>query len=336
MRFESYEWFPALWALPALLAVSIVTMVGARSRLARFADERLLALLTPGRSVPRRVVKDAIVLVALAFLILTLARPQWNPTPAEVSRRGRDVAFLIDVSRSMLAEDLAPNRLERAKLWVRDTLSVARGDRVAIVAFAGTAVTKCPLTNDYGFARLALDDLSPASVSRGGTLIGDALRLTLAEVFNTREDTLKDIILITDGEDHESFPVEAARAAALSGVRIIAVGIGDEEKGTPIPITDENGRRTNLTYQGAAILSILDGATLRAMAEATPGGVYLPVQTGTIELDTVYENLVRRAAQRDYRSAPAVRYEEKYQFFLAVALGLLIVETLINERRRPL
>lgn len=333
MRFESYEWLSALWALPVLGAIVVFALVRGRTLLQRFVEHGLLPSMAGSRSSARRVVKWSIALSGLGFAIVALARPQWNPQPQEIQQRGRDVVFLIDVSRSMLAEDLAPNRLERAKLWVRDTLKVMRGDRVAIVPFAGTAVVKCPLTHDYGFARMALDDLSPSSVARGGTLIGDAVRLTLSEVFDTQEASFKDIILITDGEDQESFPVDAAKAAGDAGVRIIAVGIGDETQGKPIPITDARGRQTFLTFNGEQVLSRLDGQTLREMATASNGGSYLPVGTGTIELDRMYEKLVRQAEQRELASAEAVQYEEKFQIFLALAVGLLLLELLIKERR---
>lgn len=333
MRFESYEWLSALWVLPVLAGAIIFALVRGRALLQRFVESDLLASMAGSRSPGRRAFKWLLALIGLGFAIVALARPQWNPQPQEIQKRGRDVVFLIDVSRSMLAEDLAPNRLERAKLWVRDTLKIMRGDRVAIVAFAGTAVVKCPLTFDYGFARMALDDLSPASVSRGGTLIGDALRLTLSEVFDTDEASFKDVILITDGEDQESFPVEAAKAAGDAGVRIIAVGIGDETQGKPIPITDGNGRQTFLTYNGERVLSRLDGQTLREMATASNGGSYLPVGTGTIELDRMYERLVRQAEQRELSTTEAVQFEEKFQIFLAVAIGLLFLELAISERK---
>lgn len=334
MRFESYTWLPALWVLPLLVAASVYALLRSRALLCRFIDTGLLESMAGSRSSFRRAAKWLLILGALAGVILALARPQCNPQPQEVRKRGRDVVFLIDVSRSMLAEDLAPNRLERAKLWVRDTLKVIRSDRVAVVAFAGTAVVKCPLTHDYGFARMALDDLSPSSVSRGGTLIGDALRLTLSEVFDTKEASFKDIILITDGEDQESFPVEAAKVAGEAGVRIIAIGIGDEFQGKPIPITDSRGRKMFLTFDGQQVLSRLDGQTLREMASASNGGSYLPVGTGTIELDRMYERLVSQADQRELNAAEAIRFDEKFQIFLAFAIGLLCVEMLIGERRK--
>ena len=154
----------------------------------------------------RRYWKLGLLLFSFVFLILACTRPGWNPSPKSIQRKGRDVVFLLDVSKSMLAEDLAPNRLQRAKLAILDCIERLQGDRVAVVAFAGTAVVKCPLTLDYGYFRMMLESVTTDSVSRGGTLIGDALRKTLEDVFDDQERQFKDIILITDGEDHDSFP----------------------------------------------------------------------------------------------------------------------------------
>lgn len=324
----------ALWALPVVAAVIGYSLYRRSVLLRRLADAKLLPELAASASHVRPVLKSILLLGALGAITFGLARPQWNATPQEIKRLGRDVCFVVDVSRSMLAEDLAPSRLERTKMWVRDALSGVRGDRVAIVAFAGSAVVKCPLTHDYGFARMALDNLSPDSVNRGGTLIGDAIRLATREVFDTDEASHKDIILITDGEDMDSFPVEAARAAGEAGIRIIAIGIGDENVGTRIPITDEFGRQSFVTHEGKPVMSRLDAQTLRQVALASRGGQYLNVSTGTIELDKVYEQLIRQAQQREMATTETIRYEEKFQIFLGLALGLVFMEGLISGRRR--
>ncbi len=333
MRFESPDWLLSLWAAPVLALIALWALSRRAAQIRRFIDVSLLPRVVPGLSFGRPLTRAFLLIAALAFVGVALARPQWNPRPQEVIRKGRDVCFLIDVSRSMLAEDLAPNRLERAKLWVLDAMSVLRGDRVAIVPFAGTAVVKCPLTHDYGFARMALADLSPTSVARGGTLIGDALRAVLSEVFETDEPSFRDVILITDGEDHESFPVEAAKALGEAGIRLIAIGVGDETQGRPIPITDDQGRQRPLTYQGQTVQSRLDGQTLREMVNATPGGTYFNVATGTIELDKVYKRLIQQAEQKEMAGLQQMRYDERFQIFLAAALLLLLLEGFINDRR---
>jgi len=333
VRFETPEWLLSLWAAPVLVIIALWAVSRRTAQVRRFVEESLRLRIAPGMSATRPMIRALLLVTSLALVGVALSRPQWNPRPQEVVRKGRDVCFLIDVSRSMLAEDLAPNRLERSKLWVLDAMSILRGDRVAIVPFAGTAVVKCPLTHDYGFARMSLADVSPSSVARGGTLMGDALRTVLAEVFESEEPSFKDVILITDGEDHESFPVEAAKGLAQAGVRLIAIGVGDETQGRPIPITDEQGRQRLLTYQGQTVYSKLDGPTLREMVGATPGGVYFNVATGTIELDKVYKRLIQQAEQKEMAGLEQIRYDERFQIFLAAALVLLFLEGLINERR---
>lgn len=335
MRLGDYQWLNALWLIPALVVLMSIGARSARRGFDRFIDGDVLRQrMSPDASATRRWTKNAVILIALACLSIGLARPQWNAQVREMVREGRDVVFVIDVSRSMLAEDLAPNRLERSKIWVRDVIDTLNGDRVALVAFAGSAVVKCPLTHDYGFFQFALEDLSPGSVSRGGTLIGDAIRLTLEEVFDTEEAKYRDIILITDGEDHDSFPVEAAKAAGEHGIRIIALGIGDENEGRRIPITDEDGRLTYVQYDGKDVFTRLDGETLRGMALASHHGRYLNVSTGNIELDSVYEDLVKQAEQYEMKASTIMQYDEKFQIFLGLALILLVTEECISARRR--
>jgi Ca-activated chloride channel family protein len=234
----------------------------------------------------------------------------------------------------MLAEDLAPNRVERAKLAIQDAVDKLEGDRVGLVVFAGSALVKCPLTHDYGFFRLMLDDVSTDSISRGGTMIGDAIRKTLDEVYDDQYKQFKDLVLITDGEDHDSFPFEAAEAAGERGVRIIAIGLGDENEGQRIPITDEQGRKTFVKYEGKEVWTRLDADTLRRMVNVTPGGKYLNVSTGTIDLGSVYKQLIASAEKKELESRTVKKYHEKFQIFLFVAFALLLGDMIISERKR--
>jgi Ca-activated chloride channel family protein len=272
--------------------------------------------------------------MASFLIVVSLTRPAWNPKPETVERKGRDIVFVLDVSRSMMAEDLKPTRLERAKLAIRDLVDKLGGDRVALVAFAGTSAVKCPLTQDYGFFRMMLDDTGPESISRGGTLIGDALRKTSDEVYSDRLKRYKDIILITDGEDHDSFPVEAAKEVGERGIRLIAIGLGDEKEGQRIPVVNDKGERTFLSYQGHEVWTRLGADTLRKMVDSTPGGRYLNVATGTFDLGAIYQDLVASAEKRDLESMTISRYEEKFQIFLGAAILLLLAEMGVNERKK--
>ncbi len=334
MRFGNLSYLYLLWIIPLLGIFYLYVFHWKRKALEAFASAHLLPHLNISVNTARQKGKAVLLILVFALLVFSLTRPAWNPKPQKIERRGRDVVFLLDVSRSMLAEDLKPNRLERAKIAIRDVLDILEGDRVALVTFAGTAVVKCPLTLDYGFFRLALEDTSVESISRGGTLIGDAIRKTTQEVFDDPVKKFKDIILITDGEDHDSFPVEAAKEAGEKGIRIIAIGLGDEEEGRRIPITDKFGNRTFLKYQGKEVWSKLDGDTLRKIVNVSNGGKYFGVATGTIDLDSIYRKLISEAEKKELESQTIKRYEEKFQIFLALAFGLLSLEAIIGERKR--
>jgi len=284
---------------------------------------------------------------AVAFIAVALARPAHSPVPRKVERTGRDVVFVIDVSRSMLAQDLRPSRLERAKLMVGDVLDSAQGDRVGIVAFAGTPVVRCPMTTDYSFARMSLEAISTDSVGRGGTAIGDALRAALALIRAGQEDEVlaADIYLLTDGEDHETRPLEAAAEAAQFGVRLITIGLGSDV-GAPVPADPEQAQTARaqprdgyVQYGGERVQSRMNPAVLRSMAEATPGGAFLNVGVGNLELDRVYRLLRRDGQKKQLEATESVRYTEAFQLPLAAGILLGIIAMLIEglhfSFRRP-
>jgi len=323
-----------LWLVPALALLYGWAAYRRRAALKVFIETGLLDRVSMSVNPAGRRMKEILALAAVALVVAALARPAWNPRPRTVERRGRDILFVLDVSRSMIAEDLAPNRLGRAKLAIGDMISRLSGDRIGLVVFAGTAALKCPLTLDYGFFNLMLDDVDTESIARGGTMIGDAIRKAVDDGFDDQEKKYKDILLITDGEDHDSFPVEAAEEAGKRGIRIIAIGLGDEHQGRRIPVTDERGNRVFLTHNGREVWSRLDAATLRKMANATPGGRYLNVATGTIDLGDVYTKLIAGEEKRDVESLTVKLYEEKFQIFLSLALAALVAEMFISERRR--
>jgi Ca-activated chloride channel family protein len=267
--------------------------------------------------------------LGLGLVIVSIARPQSDPEEIEVETKGRDIVFLLDVSRSMLAEDVAPNRLERSKLWINDLVSELRGDRVGLVAYAGSSSVVCPLTSDRMFFRLALEELSPGSVLIGGTNIGDAIRRTMELVFPESSDEFasgyRDLIIISDGEDQESLPVAAARQASERGVRIITIGIGSD-KGAVIS-SDRNNPRAE------RVRSRLESETLRDIARVSPGGVYLEVGTGVIDLALVYQDLISSAEQRTMDTASTTKYTERYPFFLAAGMILILLDQLVIPTR---
>ena len=344
------QWLIGLALVPLMGLVLVVAFVLRRRALARFFGAGLRRDPARGGVTPpsrwRAWLRGAVTLMGIALVAVALARPAYDPKPRKVSRAGRDVVFVIDISRSMLAQDIRPNRLERAKLAVRDVLDVVEGDRIGIVAFAGTAAIKCPLTTDYAFSRMALDDLSPDSILRGGTAIGSAIR-TATDLLAPEKDEAadkgrhRDIFLFTDGEDHETDPVEAARDAAAKGIRLVTIGLGSESSGAPVPAPDLNGpgappsRSGFIEYEGQRVQSKLNPESLRAIAEAgAPGGVFLNVGTGNVELDRVYQKLMKDAQRNKLEDTEAVKYTEAFQILLAAALALLAMEPLLGWRRR--
>ena len=247
----------ALWLLftaPVILVPAYIWYFWRKARTLKvLASTDMLKKINVSVSLQKQMLKAVLLISAFVIIVMALTQPRWNPQTQKIKRRGRDVCILLDTSRSMLAEDIKPSRLERSKIAVRDLMEILQGDRIAIVTFAGNASVKCPLTQDYAFARTVLADISTESTNRGGTMIGDAVRKAAEDVFDRQSREYKDIILITDGEDHDSFPVQAAEKAAQEGIRIIAIGLGDENQGSRIPITGPNGQKTFMKYNGQEV-----------------------------------------------------------------------------------
>ncbi len=336
MQFKQYDAFYALFLLVfPVIPVYAWCFWRKQKALNMLAQADLLETLNPSASLPRQIFKSVLLIFAFAAIVVALTRPAWNPTPREVKRKGRDVVILLDTSRSMLAEDIKPNRLERAKIAIGDLMETIRGDRIGIITFAGSASVKCPLTQDYPFVRMTLDRITTESTPKGGTNVGDAIRKSVNDVFDQQVKEYKDIILITDCDDQEeSFPVQAAEKAGQKGIRIIAVGLGSPDEGARVPIIESDGTKTFLKYQGQEVWTKLDEQTLRQVAAASPGGAYIPVETGTFDLGQIYNDLVYSAQRRDLESTTVLEYDEKFQIFLALALLLIVTEECVSERKR--
>lgn len=332
----------ALWLLftvPAALVPAYIWCFWQKARALRvLANSEMLKKINNTVSLKRQLFKALLLIASFVSIVIALTQPKWNPQVQKIKRQGRDICILLDTSRSMLAEDIKPSRLERSKIAIADLLEMLAGDRIALVTFAGNSTVKCPLTQDYAFVRMALADISTESTTRGGTMIGDAIRKAAEEVFDKQSREYKDIILITDGEEHEgaeSFPVQAAEKAAADGIRIIAIGLGDENEGSRIPITGPNGEKTFLKYKGKEVWSKLGGDLLRNIVYVTEGGKYLSVGPGTtLDLGHIYENLIASAAKRELESTTMLKYDEKFQIFIALGLVFLICEALISERKK--
>ncbi|MEE8107015.1 MAG: VWA domain-containing protein [Planctomycetota bacterium] len=334
MRWDHPEFLFALWLLLPLALLLRFALKRRAKAARRFLDDPMAARLLPLRAPGRGLASAVLVLAGFAFLILAAARPRWGMYFQQVRERGTDVMVLLDVSRSMLSQDVKPSRLERAKSDVRDLLDRVGGDRVGLIAFAGKAVLACPLTTDHGYYKAALEDVGPTTAPRGGTAIGDAIREALRRM-ERLGDRDQSLLLITDGEDHESFPREAAALAAERDIRIFTVGMGDIHEGARIPVVDEHGNRGFLKHEGKQVWSKLDEGLLEEIALKT-GGAYVPARTRDYDLGEVYESHLQTLTAGDAAIDKRKRYRERFQLFLAFGLGCLVIELLMKRyRQRP-
>jgi Ca-activated chloride channel family protein len=287
-RFADPDWSYAMWGVGAVVALVFCRDWRRDDVLTRFLSPAMQARLVHRISRGRR--WSSIVFLALAgvSLVVALMRPQWGWTYLETPRAGAQIMFCLDVSKSMLAEDAAPNRLERAKAELTDLLSYLDGDQVGLIAFAGRAAVLCPLTADFGFFKLILDEAGTQSVGLGGTRLEEPIRKAL-DGFRTESDMSRVLVLITDGEDHGSHPLEAAKAAAERGVKIMAIGFGDKA-GSEVFVTDpRTGARIPLRdADGRPVISRLDGHTLRDIALASDGA-YIAAGRGALDLRSIYD-----------------------------------------------
>jgi Ca-activated chloride channel family protein len=312
-----------LWAVLALIAVLAVLEWRGRDTLGRFLSPLMQRRLVTRPSIERTAGRLALLTLSLFAMVLALMRPlsEGEAEPVSRARTTGDVVVVLDVSKSMLAEDVAPNRLARARAEIGEMVKQLSGQRVGLVAFAGRAAIICPLTPDQAYFNLALRGVDTRTVSRGGTRIGEAVRKAL-ETFPDGAGA-KLIVLITDGEDHESNPLEAAAQAKAAGVKIVAVGLGSEE-GSPITITDpKTGARNQMTHDGRPVISRLDGDTLRQMALDT-GGAYVPAGTSALDLESIVkQNITPILRAEADRALQPVKHEE-FPSMVALALIALI------------
>jgi len=326
---------PSFFWLLALIPVLTLFLIGAfrarRRALERFAAQPLAQRLAESvRPVARRW-KAALLVMTVLFAVLALTQPRWGFEWREVKYRGVDIAVLLDVSKSMLTEDVRPSRLVQAKYAVQDLLENLRGDRIGLVAFAGTAFVQCPLTVDYEAFRLTLKDADPRIIPRGGTAIGTAIRTAL-KAFEAGEGRDRAIVLITDGEQTESDALAAADEAAQAGVKIYAIGVGTTE-GELIPVREEGKMDFLKDKDGAVVKSRLDEETLKQLALKT-GGIYVRSAAGDFGMDTIYRKGIGQLQGKEQDTQLRKRYFERFQWPLGLVLALLLVECFVTDRRK--
>ncbi len=299
-------------------------------RMARFADPRLLYSLVPNISSVNASIKYILWRLAAAFMVLALINPQLGSKMSEAKVRGIDIMLAIDVSNSMLAEDLKPNRLTLATRAIEKLLENLHGDRVGIVVFAGQAFVQLPITNDYSAGKLFLTSISPDIVPVQGTAIGSAIDLSL-ESFDFESPAQKVIVVITDGENHEDDAVASAKSASEQGVKVYTIGMGSID-GTPIP-NYERGRKSGYkkANDGNVVMSRLNESMLEEIAESGNGS-YIRASNAEVGLKPLLEDL-NAIEKTEMGSVSYSEYEDRFQLFLALALACILLEFFIRERK---
>ncbi len=327
---EEKTYLYLLLLLPILVVVFLYNLYWKRKKQREFGEIELVKKLSPHQSLFKHSLKFIVVLLALALIIIALVNPRIGTKMETVKREGVDIVFAIDVSKSMLAEDVAPSRLEKSKQVVSQIINQLGADRIGIVAYAGSAFPVLPITTDYGVAKMFLQSMSPGMVSSQGTSLDDAIELSV-EMFGQDKTTSKLLIMISDGEDHSDGAEDAAAAARKQGLKIITIGVGTE-RGGPIPLTQggvvESFQRDN---DGEVVVSKLNRTTLEDIAKKTSGGYVDGNNTAAVvayvtkALDNIEKN--------EFESTEMTDFQSQFQWFLGFALFLLLLDIFFLERK---
>ena len=324
-----FAYIHILWLLtliPLLVVGYILLTRRKRRQLASFGDPELVATLMPERSTTRSVIKFALLLLALVLLIFAAARPQFGQKEQTVKRQGIEVMVALDISNSMLAEDVAPSRLDRAKQMLSKLIDKMSEDKIGLVVFAGEAYTQLPITCDYVSAKMFLSTISPNLIQTQGTAIGSAIHTAMRSFGSEQSEAGRAIILITDGENHEDDPVAAAAQAAELGIRVFTIGIGSPE-GKPIPMNGELLRDRN----GDRVVTRLEEDILMQVAQAG-NGAYVRAGNSEFGLQPIVDSIKKMDAE-EFNSIIFEEFDEQYMYFFAIALVLFVLEMLIGERK---
>jgi Ca-activated chloride channel family protein len=330
IRFAHSEYLYALALVPFLLVLFLWALRVRKTALRNFGNIELLQRLMPTRGAYKRGLKFFVLSSAFAFLILGVSNPQIGTKMEEVKREGVDIMIALDVSNSMKAEDIKPNRLESAKEEISRMLDKLQSDRIGLIVFGGDSYLQLPLTTDYSAARIIVSTVDVDAVPVPGTAIGSAIRLAMKS-FASGERKHKVIVLITDGENHEDDAIAAAKDAASEGAVVHAIGMGSPDGG-PIPIYQNN---TEVGFKkdgdGNIVVTKLDEQALIQIAEAG-GGRFIRATNQQSELDAVLKE-IESMEKKEFGAKVFTEYEDRYQYFLAAALILLLGESFVSERK---
>lgn len=330
-RFASPEYLYLLLIIPVLVLIAIASSVARRKKLAKIVDPSLKEVLIPNSSGIKSGLAFTFTLLGIACIAVALAQPQFGTKMEEVKAVGSDIIIAIDVSNSMMAEDLPPNRLERAKNSVEKLIGELKGDRVGIVAFAGKSFLQLPLTTDYSAARMMLSYLSPDLINTQGTAIGAAIE-TAIEAFPEEGEAGRTLVVITDGENHEDNAIAAAEAAADQGISVFTIGMGKPE-GAPIPVQGRPNTYIKDSEGNTVITKLDENALIQIASEG--GGDFVRVSGGTPDLAAIIEG-VEGKDQAEFGSKKFTEYEDRYQLPLLLGILLLMIEPVMGNTRGSL
>ncbi|WP_324719689.1 vWA domain-containing protein [Salinimicrobium sp. HB62] len=325
---KTYLWL--LIGIPVIVLLYLMVIFWQKRTQRKFADKELLDKLSPNRSTGKQVMKIILLCLAIASFVIALVNPQFGTKLETVKREGVDVVFAIDVSKSMLAEDIAPNRLEKSKQLVTQIINNLASDRVGIIAYAGSAFPQLPITTDYAAAKMFLQNMNTDMLSSQGTAIKEAIEMSKT-YFNDDEQTNRVLFLISDGEDHEGNIEEIAEEAARQGIRIVTIGVGTP-KGGPIPIKRngviQNYKKDN---QGETVITRLDEETLKEIASAA-NGRYVDGRVTSQVVEEVTE-ILQNMDKKEFESQQIAEYKSQFQWFLGLGLLFLLLDVLLLERQ---
>ena len=331
LRYENIDWLYLLGLVPVLIVLFIIAIKWRQQALNQFGERRLIKKLMPMASTGKAKLKFSILLLALSSLIMGLANPQIGSKMEEVKREGVDLMIAVDLSNSMLSEDLQPNRLQRAKQAISRLIDRLEGDRIGLVVFAGDAYVQLPITTDYSAAKLFLSTINTNIVPTQGTAIGKAIALSIKS-FNLENVQNKAIIIITDGENHEDDAEEQAAQAYEEGIFVHTIGMGSVEGG-PIPIKNRNGQLKGYRKdkQGNTIITKLNEEMLQEIAQAG-GGSYIRANSTETSLDALFKE-INKMEKKEIGSKVFTDYKDRFQLFVGFALFLLILDLFVLERK---
>lgn len=332
MHFAQLNMLVWFWAVVAIAMFLVWSGKHHKEAVERFAQENLVKDIVFFYDPKRVRIKKVLLVAVFIFSIFALIRPQWGFQWQEVKRQGIDILVVIDTSKSMLTQDVKPNRLERTKFAVQDLLKKLKGDRIGLIAFSGESFLICPLTIDYSGFQVSLNDLNVDSVPRGGTNVAKAVEEAIKDYDKTASEH-KAIIIITDGDNLEGDPIASAKKAKAKGIKIYCVGIGSGE-GELIQIRDASGQPVFLKdSDGNFVKSRLNENLLKQIALIT-GGIYVKASGSQFGLDLIYERELSKFEKREIEAEMEKRYYERFQFPLGLALILLVIETCLTRRKK--